>query len=184
MEKNDSGQAGMTSKQGFSANSEPAPECSNRAVKDFDNTGSTKKESVMKNRYIMGALLLIVLAGCTGAGHPPVIHEIRGQDHQMQEKAAIVGTIDQLFINTDLRDWQKVKGLFAPKVLFDMTSLAPADRRILGQGAQAPEGNTPSGGQLRRGRERERGRRLLLRHRLSLPPDEERTEHAHLRRQL
>jgi len=78
----------------------------------------------MKNRHIMGPLLLLVLTGCAGAGHPPVFHEVRGQDHQMQEKAAIVGTIDQLFINTDLRDWQKVKGLFAPKVLFDMTSLA------------------------------------------------------------
>jgi hypothetical protein len=78
----------------------------------------------MKNRSIMGALFIFVLAGCAGAGHRTIIQEVRGQDHRMQEKVMIVETIDQLFINTDLRDWQKVQGLFAPKVLFDMTSVA------------------------------------------------------------
>jgi hypothetical protein len=83
----------------------------------------------MKNRYMTGSLLLLVLAGCAGTGHPTVIYEVSGQYDQLQDKAMIVETIDQLFINTDLRDWQKVKDLFAPQVLFDMTSLtggAPA----------------------------------------------------------
>ena len=78
----------------------------------------------MKNCFSTGLLFLLVLAGCSSAGHPAVIYEAREQSGQLQDKSMIVETIDQLFINTDLRDWQKVKGLFAPKVLFDMTSLA------------------------------------------------------------
>jgi hypothetical protein len=79
----------------------------------------------MKNRsFSTGLLLFLVLAGCAGAGHPAVMYEVRGQTDPMQDKAMIVETIDQLFINTDLRDWQRVKDLFAPTVLFDMTSLA------------------------------------------------------------
>lgn len=85
----------------------------------------------MKNRYIMGAMLLFALAGCAGAGYRTVVTEVRGQTDPAEDKAMIVETIDQLFINTDLRDWQKVKDLFAPKVLFDMTSLAGGEPATL-----------------------------------------------------
>ena len=40
------------------------------------------------------------------------------------EKERVIDTVNRLFINTDNRDWPKVKALFAPRVLFDMTSLA------------------------------------------------------------
>lgn len=40
------------------------------------------------------------------------------------EKGRVIETVNRLFINTDNRDWPKVKALFAPRVLFDMTSLA------------------------------------------------------------
>ena len=40
------------------------------------------------------------------------------------EKDRVVEIVNRLFINTDNRDWPGVKGLFAPRVLFDMTSLA------------------------------------------------------------
>jgi len=40
------------------------------------------------------------------------------------KKDQIVGVINDLFVGTDNRDWTKVKGCFADKVLFDMTSLA------------------------------------------------------------
>jgi SnoaL-like domain len=46
------------------------------------------------------------------------------------EKDAIIGTIDRLFVSTDNRDWEAVKACLAPRVHFDMTSLAggePAD---------------------------------------------------------
>ena len=40
------------------------------------------------------------------------------------ESERVIETVTRLFINTDNRDWPKVKALFASKVLFDMTSLA------------------------------------------------------------
>lgn len=40
------------------------------------------------------------------------------------EKDAVIEVVTQLFINTDNRDWVKVKTCFADDVLFDMTSLA------------------------------------------------------------
>ncbi len=39
------------------------------------------------------------------------------------EKNTIVETVNQLFISTDERDWDTVQSIFAPDVLFDMTSL-------------------------------------------------------------
>jgi SnoaL-like domain len=44
--------------------------------------------------------------------------------NKMIEKELVIDTVNRLFINTDNRDWPKVKALFAPRVLFDMTSLA------------------------------------------------------------
>jgi hypothetical protein len=42
---------------------------------------------------------------------------------ELIEKDAIVGTINRLFVATDSRDWEAVKACFAPRVLFDMTSM-------------------------------------------------------------
>jgi hypothetical protein len=39
-------------------------------------------------------------------------------------KDRVIETVNRLFINTDNRDWPKVRALFASRVLFDMTSLA------------------------------------------------------------
>lgn len=41
----------------------------------------------------------------------------------MLDKNEVIETVNRLFINTDNRDWPRVKALFAPRVLFDMTSL-------------------------------------------------------------
>ncbi len=41
-----------------------------------------------------------------------------------REREKVIETVTRLFINTDNRDWPAAKALFAPKVLFDMTSLA------------------------------------------------------------
>ena len=40
------------------------------------------------------------------------------------QKDRIIGIINDLFVGTDHRDWEKVKRCFADSVLFDMTSLA------------------------------------------------------------
>jgi hypothetical protein len=39
------------------------------------------------------------------------------------DKNQIIETVNRLFIYTDNRDWPRVRALFAPRVVFDMTSL-------------------------------------------------------------
>ena len=41
----------------------------------------------------------------------------------LADRALIIETIDRLFIATDNRDWPAVRKCFAPRVLFDMSSL-------------------------------------------------------------
>jgi hypothetical protein len=43
-------------------------------------------------------------------------------DEELRAKDQIVDTINRLFVSTDLRDWQAVRGCFAEAVLFDMSS--------------------------------------------------------------
>jgi hypothetical protein len=43
---------------------------------------------------------------------------------ETQDEHSIVETITRLFLGTDNRDWNAVQRCFAPRVLFDMTSLA------------------------------------------------------------
>lgn len=49
---------------------------------------------------------------------------VEEQVHHLIDKAAIVDTINKLFIATDERDWEAVKQCLSPQVHFDMTSLA------------------------------------------------------------
>ncbi|HEX8692250.1 MAG TPA: nuclear transport factor 2 family protein [Longimicrobium sp.] len=50
---------------------------------------------------------------------------------RLVDEREVVRTIDRLFVGTDRRDWEAVRACFAPRVLFDMTSVAggePAER--------------------------------------------------------
>ncbi len=86
-------------------------------------------------RTLMMALLLLV----TTAGASPAAGRDMGLTEQqlmeryqyLVDKDRIVETINQLFIGTDQRDWNKVKSLFAPEVRFDMTSLAGGTPRVM-----------------------------------------------------
>jgi hypothetical protein len=49
---------------------------------------------------------------------------------ELLEREAVIDTINELFVATDRRDWASVRECLAPRVHFDMTSLAggqPAD---------------------------------------------------------
>jgi hypothetical protein len=71
--------------------------------------------------FILTATLLFIgVSGCAPAHHT----EIQGQMLQINEQNEAIATVNRLFICTDTRDWTCVKDLFAPEVLFDMTSLA------------------------------------------------------------
>jgi 3-phenylpropionate/cinnamic acid dioxygenase small subunit len=52
---------------------------------------------------------------------------------QINDQNDVIATANRLFICTDNRDWQCVRDVFAPEVLFDMTSL----------GGGQPEKKTP-----------------------------------------
>lgn len=49
---------------------------------------------------------------------------IENEMHRLIKENAITRTINNLFIGTDKREWQRVKACFADSVLFDMTSMA------------------------------------------------------------
>lgn len=68
---------------------------------------------------IFTLLLIVLISGCLKESDP----ELRKQIQLLIEKNKIIDRTNELFISTDNRDWQKVKSLFAPEVLFDMTSM-------------------------------------------------------------
>jgi hypothetical protein len=45
------------------------------------------------------------------------------------DRTRIIETITRLFVGTDNRDWELVKSLFAPRVLFDMSSMGAGEPR-------------------------------------------------------
>jgi len=69
---------------------------------------------------IAAALLLLASAGC-GASHHQGFH---GQMDRLIAQDQVIAAANNLFLCTDRRDWQCVRDVFAPQVLFDMTSLA------------------------------------------------------------
>ncbi len=44
--------------------------------------------------------------------------------HLLLERERVAEVLTALFVGTDARDWARVRGCFAPRVTFDMTSLA------------------------------------------------------------
>ncbi len=72
------------------------------------------------------ALIMITSGMSTAAGPDSGRTEQQPADRYqyLVDKDRIVETINELFIGTDQRDWKKVMDVFAPRVRFDMTSLA------------------------------------------------------------
>jgi len=70
-------------------------------------------------KKIFAALLISLAIGCAPAHH----HDFGGQLLQIKEQNEVIAMANRLFICTDNRDWQCVRDVFAPEVLFDMTSL-------------------------------------------------------------
>ncbi len=79
-------------------------------------------------------LFLLLAAGLTPAAAGDLSlseQKLTDRYRDLIDKDRIIETINQLFIGTDQRDWNKVKGLFAPEVRFDMTSLAGGKPQLL-----------------------------------------------------
>jgi len=65
-------------------------------------------------------VILIVTVGCAPKNYDALNQQVKliaGQNE-------VIAVANRLFICTDNRDWQCVRDVFAPEVLFDMTSLA------------------------------------------------------------
>jgi hypothetical protein len=71
--------------------------------------------------------MLLAGTGCGGGRHPGLhadLSRVLAQDQ-------VLARANDLFLCTDRRDWPCVKDVFAPEVLFDMTSLAGGQPAVL-----------------------------------------------------
>lgn len=68
------------------------------------------------------AALLVLALVCTGclAHHEGFYNDMK----RVLAEDAVIAKANDLFLCTDRKDWQCVKDVFAPQVLFDMTSIA------------------------------------------------------------
>jgi len=69
---------------------------------------------------VIAGMLLVSATGCA----PKNYDALQQQVQLLSDQNDVTAAADRLFICTDNRDWQCVKDVFAPEVLFDMTSLA------------------------------------------------------------
>jgi len=67
----------------------------------------------------IAGMLLVIATGCA----PMKYDSLRQQAQLLTDQNDVIAVANRLFICTDNRDWQCVKDVFAPDVLFDMTSL-------------------------------------------------------------
>jgi len=81
----------------------------------------------MKKFFAAAVLVLPIIIGCAKSDD----ETMQSRFQAVLEKDAVIGVINQLFINTDNRNWVKVKECFAPEVHFDMTSLAGGEPSTL-----------------------------------------------------
>ena len=75
----------------------------------------------MKKILLLALATLLVSSGC--AHMHDTGSDRHAAHHDLLAKQAAQDTVTRLFVHTDNRDWEKVSDLFAPTVLFDMTSL-------------------------------------------------------------
>ena len=68
----------------------------------------------------IAGMLLVAATGCA----PMNYDSLRQQVQLLTDQNDVIAAANRLFICTDNRDWQCVKDVFAPEVLFDMTSIA------------------------------------------------------------
>lgn len=65
------------------------------------------------------AILLLAAAGCAPKGYDALEQQVQ----LLTGRNEVIAAADRLFLCTDARDWRCVTDVFAPEVLFDMTSL-------------------------------------------------------------
>ena len=78
---------------------------------------------MMKKMIAVAAVLALAISACAN-GSGTRISDSKMQEYQeLLAKENIRVVINRLFISTDDRDWNAIRQIFAPEVLFDMTSM-------------------------------------------------------------
>ena len=79
---------------------------------------------MMNKLFTISILMVLVIGGCANlSGDRESEAQMMSTYQNLLEKEKAKEVVNQLFINTDRRDWDKVSQLFAAEVLFDMTSM-------------------------------------------------------------
>lgn len=79
----------------------------------------------MKKLLAITILLVLVISGCSNfSGGRSAEIKMMSAYQNLLEKDEVKEVVNRLFVSTDNRDWGTVSRLFAPEVLFDMTSMA------------------------------------------------------------
>lgn len=81
----------------------------------------------MKKIIVVAGLLILITACANSSGSRSSDSKMMAAYQELLSKEEVKQVVNQLFISTDNRDWDTVSRLFAPEVLFDMTSMVGGD---------------------------------------------------------
>jgi len=78
----------------------------------------------MRKLFILTGLLILLVSACANSsGSKKSDGKMLTAYRQLLAKEDAKQVVNRLFISTDNRDWDAVSRIFAPEVLFDMTSM-------------------------------------------------------------
>ncbi len=77
----------------------------------------------MKRMMAVACLMALIVSACASSSANRLSDSELKQYRNLLAKEEIRNVVNRLFISTDNRDWDAVKAVFAPEVLFDMTSM-------------------------------------------------------------
>jgi uncharacterized membrane-anchored protein YjiN (DUF445 family) len=87
---------------------------------------------MMKKWIAITSLLVCVVSACANfTGNRSSENKLMITYENLLEKEKVKEVVNRLFISTDNRDWDTVSQLFAPEVLFDMTSMVGGEPVML-----------------------------------------------------
>jgi len=82
----------------------------------------------VKKLFAVAILLLLMISACANSfGSRSADSNMISAYQDLLRKEEVKEVINRLFISTDNRDWETVSQLFAPEVMFDVTSMVGGD---------------------------------------------------------
>ena len=82
----------------------------------------------MRKIFVFTLSLALVVSACSSfSGSRSSEDALMSTYRNLVEKENVKDVVNRLFVSTDHRDWAAVKQVFAPEVVFDMTSMVGGD---------------------------------------------------------